>query len=72
MTVALNAKKIGKTLLILTIGSLISSCSVLSVAVGVAGVGVSVATTAVGVGVSAGTTAISATTTVVKAAIPGD
>ena len=72
MTVVRIAKKVCKTLLILTIGFSVSGCIAMSVASGVIGAGVAVATTAVDVGVSVGSTAVSATTTVVKAAIPGD
>jgi hypothetical protein len=72
VTVARNTKKLGRTLLILTIGFLISSCTIISVTGAVIGTGVAVAATAVDVGVAVGTTAVSATTKVVKAALPGD
>ena len=72
MIVVRTIRQICKTLLILTMGFSISGCVAISVASGVVGVGVAVASTAVDVGVAVGSTAVSATSTVVKAAIPGD
>ncbi len=72
MTVLPTAKKIRSALLILTMVFSMSGCTVIAVAGGVVGAGVSVASTAVDVGLAVGSTAVSATTSVVKAAIPGD
>lgn len=64
--------KIGKLFLIPASGFLLSGCIAMSVTSGIVGTGVAVAGTVVGVGVSVGSTAVSATTTVVKAVVPGD
>lgn len=72
MTVARTTTQVCKTLLMLAVGLSVSGCIAMSVATGVVGAGVAVASTAVDVGVAVGSTAVSATTTVVKAAIPGD
>lgn len=72
MTVARIANTIGKALLILTIPFFVSGCTVIMVAGGVVGAGVAVASTAVDVGMAVGSTAVGATTSVVKAVIPGD
>jgi hypothetical protein len=70
--VSFDSASIGKALLISAVGLYSSGCTVITVAGGVVGAGVAVATTAVNVGVAVGSTAVGATTTVVKAAVPGD
>jgi hypothetical protein len=72
VTRARIANTIGKTILMLSSGLLMSGCVALTVAGGVVGAVVAVATTAVDVGVAVGGTAVSATSKVVKAAVPGD
>ena len=72
MTVARTTTQVCKTLLMLVVGLSLPGCIARSVATGVVGAGVAVASTAVDVGVAVGSTAVSATTTVVKAVVPGD
>jgi hypothetical protein len=72
VTVVRNIKRILNALMILALGLSASGCTVITVAGGVVGTGVAVASTAVDVGVAVGSTAVGATTSVVKAVIPGD
>ena len=72
MTVVRIANTIDKALLMLAISFSVSGCTVIMVAGAALGAGVAVASTAVDVGVAVGSTAVGATTSVVKAVIPGD
>ena len=65
-------EKIAKLLLALVISISVTGCTVITVAGVVVGTGVAVASTAVDVGVGVGSAAVGATTSVVKAVIPGD